>query len=85
MIRTQVTLEKQAYRDAQKEAKRQGISLAEFMRRALALALARAERERQEHAGFQEKPWMRYSGCLDSGDPDSSQKIDEVVYGRDEP
>jgi hypothetical protein len=29
-----------------------------------------------------DKPWMRYVGMVDSGEPDSSQRIDDVVYGR---
>jgi hypothetical protein len=31
------------------------------------------------------EPWMRYAGVLDSGDPDASSTIDEVVYGRERP
>ena len=30
----------------------------------------------------QAKPWMRYAGMVDSGDSRSSQRIDEIVYGR---
>lgn len=26
-------------------------------------------------------PWMKFAGMVESGDPDSSQKVDEVVYG----
>ena len=26
-------------------------------------------------------PWMRYAGFVESGDPNSSQSIDEIVYG----
>lgn len=28
------------------------------------------------------KPWMRYAGMVASGDPDSSRKIDNVIYGQ---
>jgi hypothetical protein len=28
------------------------------------------------------RPWMRYSGMVTTGDPRSSQRIDEVIYGR---
>lgn len=28
------------------------------------------------------KPWMRFAGMIDTGDPLSSQNIDEVVYGQ---
>ena len=39
MIRTQISLEEQAYREAKLEARRQVISLAEFLRRAVRVAL----------------------------------------------
>lgn len=29
-----------------------------------------------------EEPWMEYAGMVESGDPASSLKLDEVVYGR---
>jgi hypothetical protein len=28
------------------------------------------------------KPWMRYAGMIETGDPASSRSIDELVYGR---
>jgi hypothetical protein len=28
-----------------------------------------------------QRPWMRYAGLVESGDPNSSQSVDEVVYG----
>jgi hypothetical protein len=28
-----------------------------------------------------QRPWMRYAGFVESGDPNSSQSIDEIVYG----
>jgi hypothetical protein len=27
------------------------------------------------------KPWMRYAGMIETGDPESSASIDDVVYG----
>lgn len=27
------------------------------------------------------KPWMSLAGMVESGDPNSSQRIDEIVYG----
>ena len=27
------------------------------------------------------KPWMRYSGMVETGDPTSSRTVDDVVYG----
>ena len=77
MIRTQVSLEEEMYRAAQKEAERQGISFAELCRRALARAL------RDRPGG--DKPWMRFAGAVKSGDPLASSTVDEVVYGRGEP
>lgn len=34
------------------------------------------------HMGSQEAaPWMKFAGMIDSGDPQSSRRVDEVVYG----
>lgn len=73
MIRTQVSLEEDLYREAQEEARRQGISFAELCRRALAQALSHRRSD---------KPWMRFAGAVESGDADASRSVDEVVYGR---
>jgi hypothetical protein len=72
MIRTQVSLSDEEYSAAKREAKRLGISLAELLRRSLRGLLPADE----------SKPWMRYAGMVDSGDPHSSQRIDDVVYGQ---
>ena len=72
MIRTQISLTESEYRAAKKEAKRLGISLAELLRRSLR-GLLPADASR---------PRMRYAGMVESGDPISSQRIDEVVYGQ---
>jgi hypothetical protein len=77
MVRTQISLDEPAYADAKAEAARQGISLAEFLRRAVAASLA------ARHAA--ERPWMRHAGTLASGDPNASVSVDEVVYGRGRP
>ena len=77
MIRTQISLDENAYRAAKAEARRQGISLSEFLRRAVRLALP-------PRAGG-DRPWMRYAGSVASGDPDASQSVDAVVYGRPRP
>lgn len=71
MIRTQISLSQQDYDAAKQEAERLGISLAELLRRALRTMLPVDE----------SRPWMRYAGLIDSGDADSSQRIDELVYG----
>ena len=71
MIRTQISLTEAEYRAAKKEAKRLGISLAELLRRSLRTMLPVDE----------SRPWMRYAGMIESGDPNASQTIDEIVYG----
>jgi len=77
MIRTQISLDEQAYREAKAEAEHLGISLAEFLRRAVAAALGGRRSA--------EKAWMRHAGTLASGDPAASVSVDEVVYGRGRP
>jgi hypothetical protein len=72
MIRTQISLSEVEYRAAKREAARLGISLAELLRRSLRNLLP----------SDSEKPWMRYAGMIESGDPEASQRIDEVVYGQ---
>ena len=71
MIRTQVSLSKEEYEAAKREAERLGISLAELLRRSLRSLIPADE----------SKPWMRYAGMVETGDPNSSQRIDEFVYG----
>ncbi len=70
MIRTQISLDAHDYKLLKREAAAQGISVAEFVRQALREKLPRA----------QDKTWMKYAGDVDSGDPDSSLHIDDVVY-----
>ena len=77
MIRTQISLDQQTYHDAKAEAKREGISLAEFLRRAVAAVLSRRASAKQ--------PWMRHAGSLASGDANASTSVNEVVYGRPRP
>ncbi|MFQ5549293.1 MAG: CopG family transcriptional regulator [Woeseia sp.] len=72
MIRTQISLSREEYDAAKREAKRLGISLAELLRRSLRSVLPADD----------SKPWMRYAGMVASGDPKSSRRIDEVVYGQ---
>lgn len=71
MIRTQVSLREEEYAAAKAEAARLGVSLAELLRRSLRALLP---------AGDQ-PPWMRFAGAVQSGDPEASRRIDEVVYG----
>jgi hypothetical protein len=72
MIRTQVSLAENEYAAAKREAKRQGISLAELLRRSL----------RGMVPVDDSKPWMRYAGMIESGDSRASENIDDVVYGK---
>jgi hypothetical protein len=74
MIRTQISLSEKEYAAAKAEAKRRGISLAQLLRESLRSVLPVDER----------KPWMRLAGMVESGDSNSSQRIDEVVYGHKE-
>jgi Ribbon-helix-helix protein, copG family len=71
MIRTQVSLDRMEYDLAKKQAAALGISVAEFIRRAV-----------REHLPVDDQgSWMKYAGFVESGDPRSSQSIDEIVYG----
>jgi len=72
MIRTQISLSDAEYRAAKLEAKRLGISLAELLRRSLRTVVPVNE----------SAPWMRYAGMIESGDPLSCRRIDEIVYGQ---
>jgi len=72
MIRTQVSLSPEEYEAAKLEANRLGISLAELLRRSLRNLLPVDE----------STPWMRFAGMIESGDPQASQRIDEIVYGQ---
>jgi hypothetical protein len=72
MIRTRVSLSEEEYSTAKREAQRLGISLAELLRRSLRGLLPADE----------SRPWMRHAGMVDSGDPQSSQHIDDIVYGQ---
>ena len=72
MIRTQISLSREEYEAAKREAAKLGISLAELLRRSLRTLLPADE----------SRPWMRYAGFVESGDSFASQKIDDVVYGQ---
>jgi hypothetical protein len=71
MIRTQISLDKNEYDLAKIEAAALGISVAEFIRRAV--------RERLPVRG--QGAWMKYAGFVATGDPHSSQSIDDLIYG----
>jgi hypothetical protein len=71
MIRTQISLDPHEYALARKEAEARGISIAEFVRQAV----------RDKLPVPNSKPWMRYAGFVESGNPRFSKSIDEVVYG----
>ncbi|HZF12423.1 MAG TPA: CopG family transcriptional regulator [Thermoanaerobaculia bacterium] len=75
MVRTQISLEEELYKEAQEEARRRGISFSELCQHTLVLAL---------HPPKPERPWMRFSGLIE-GDPDASSSVDEVVYDRERP
>jgi len=68
---TYIRLREKEHAAAKREAKRLGISLAEFLRRSL----------RGVAPVDESKPWMRYAGIIESGDPGASRSIDSVVFG----
>ena len=72
MIRTQISLSEDEYHAAKLEAERLGVSLAELLRRSLRTMIPADE----------SRPWMRYAGMVESGDPDSSRNVDDIVYGQ---
>jgi hypothetical protein len=72
MVRTQISLSEHEYKAAKQTAARLGISLAELLRRSLRTILP----------ADTSKPWMRYAGMIETGDPSASQKIDDVIYGQ---
>jgi hypothetical protein len=71
VIRISVHFDIREHSLAKEEARALGISLAEFVRRSL----------RDKLPVTKEQPWMRYAGMVASGDPNSSQHIDDIVYG----
>ena len=71
MIRTQISLDEQEYALVKKEANALGISIAELIRRVV----------RQMLPARKQPPWMRYAGFVESGNANSSQSIDDIVYG----
>ena len=72
MIRTQISLDEHEYEVAKTEARTLGISVAEFVRRAVRDALPPKG----------EGPWMKFAGFVATGNTRSSQSIDEIVYGQ---
>jgi hypothetical protein len=78
MIRTQISLDAKEYALARREAKALGISVAEFVRRAIREQLP--SNGGSAH-GAASGAWMRYAGFIESGNPRSSASVDEIVYG----
>jgi hypothetical protein len=72
MTRATIRLDEREYALAKKHASKLGISLAEWMRRTIRDVLP-VEKG---------KPWMRYAGFVESGNPRFSRSVDETVYGR---
>jgi hypothetical protein len=71
MIRTQVSLPANEYELVKQQSRSLGISIAEVIRRAIRDSLPHSE------GGS----WMRFAGFVESGNPKSSQSVDEIVYG----
>ena len=74
MIRTQISLDEHEYVLAKAEARSLGIPVAEFVRRAVREALP-------PQAGA---AWMKFAGFVETGNPRSSQSVDEIVYGQED-
>ncbi len=72
MLRTQISLSETEYQWAKNASKKLGISLAELLRRSLRTVLPVST----------EKPWMRFAGSVESGRSDSSQTVDDLIYGQ---
>jgi len=72
MVRTQISLAESEYTAANREAARLGISFAELLRRSLRTVVPVNDN----------KAWMRYAGMVETGDPESSRRIDDVIYGQ---
>ena len=70
MIRIRIRLDAQEYDVLKREANALGISVAEFVRRAI----------RHRLPSRSEAPWMRYAGFVESGNSRSSQTVDEVGF-----
>jgi hypothetical protein len=71
-INAQISLDKHEYALARREARSLGISVAEFVRRAVREALP------PQGKG----PWMKFAGFVETGNPRSSQSVDDIVYGQ---
>ena len=72
MIRTQISLDEREYDLAKDYARELGISVAELVRRALRDVLPPSGKA----------PWMRFAGLVATGDPLSSQSVDDFIYGQ---
>ena len=70
MIRTQVSF------DNRSTLCPKGSKVARHLARGI-----RASRRSRTVACAEAAPWMRYAGMVESGDPESSASIDEIVYG----
>ena len=71
-MRTQISLDEHEYALARAEARSLGISVTEFIRRAVREALPL----RGEGA------WMKFAGFVETGNPRSSQSVDGIVHGQ---
>jgi hypothetical protein len=70
MTRIQISLDHHDHALVKREAKAAGVSVPEYVRRAI----------RQVLPAPMDAPWMRYAGFIESGNGQSSQTIDDRVY-----
>ena len=71
MIRTQLSLPAAEYELLKQHSRSLGMSVAELIRRAVRDTLPHQEGS----------AWMHFAGLVESGNSNSSQSVDEVVYG----
>jgi hypothetical protein len=71
MTRTEISLDERDFAAAKAEARSLGIPVAEIVRRAV--------RESLPPRGT--GPWMKFAGFVETGNPRSTQSLDELVYG----
>lgn len=77
MVEIPISLTEEEYKRAKEEAEVYGISVAELLHRGVQYVIP----VRRPLPANGENPWMKYAGMVESGDPHSSQHIDDVIYG----
>ena len=79
MRRTQISVTPEQFERAKVYAQRHGISLSEAFRMGFECLAEREDEQQQSHMDLM----MSIVGISRSGDPHASERVDEIVYGRD--